>query len=388
MFSRARSFGLSPPVKRLVIGVCTNRLHRPPAAERILVVRLGALGDVVRTLPAVSRVRAAWPGAQLAWLVEPGAASALRSQAWIDQVIVFERDQFMAALAAGRLVTAARLLGSCARALRAQRFDLALDFHGLLRSALWAFASGARRRVAYAPPFAREGAHWFATHRARLEPRPLSRYQRNAGLVEFLGLEGEPARAAFELGACARARAAAQRGASGPGFAVLHPGSSAGTPYKRYPAQRLAEVARELFEREGLRSRVTRGSDPVERDLAQQVVNAAQGAAELAPETADLAELAELLAGARVVIGADTGPLHLASTVGTPVVQLLGPTDPVENAPWARTPSRQLRVGLSCSPCRRGCPEATCMNLLAPAAVVGAARELLQRPRAEFQSGL
>jgi ADP-heptose:LPS heptosyltransferase len=67
----------------------------------------------------------------------------------------------------------------------------------------------------------------------------------------------------------------------------------------------------------------------------------------------------------------------VASLVGTPVVQLLGPTDPVENAPWRETPARSLRVGLACSPCRRGCAAAPCLRTLAPEAVIAAARELL-----------
>ena len=69
--------------------------------------------------------------------------------------------------------------------------------------------------------------------------------------------------------------------------------------------------------------------------------------------------------------------MHVASLVGTPVVQLLGPTDPVENAPWGETPSRQVRVPIACSPCRRGCAAATCMRSISPDAVLAAARELL-----------
>lgn len=342
-------------------------------------VRLGALGDVIRTLPAARRVRARWPAARLAWLVEPAAASALRSQPWIDRVIVFPREALSRDLGSGRWLRAARELRGFLRALRAECFDLALDFHGLLRSALLAWASGAPRRIGYAAPTAREGAHWFATDRARLAPERCSRYARNAALVDFLGIDRELAAQPFELGP--RAVSAARRGAGG--FAVLHAGSSRGAAYKRYPAERLGEVARELAARAGLRCVVTRGGDAQERAVAERVVEAAGGAAELAPETPDLLDLAALLAEARVVIGADTGPLHLAATLGTPVVQLLGPTDPIENAPWERTPSRQLRAGLACSPCRRGCPEATCMKRLAPAEIAAAAVELIRRPPAE-----
>jgi ADP-heptose:LPS heptosyltransferase len=90
-----------------------------------------------------------------------------------------------------------------------------------------------------------------------------------------------------------------------------------------------------------------------------------------------LLDLAALFARSRLYVGADSGPMHVASAVGTPVIQLLGPTDPVENAPFAGTPSRTLRVDVGCNPCRRGCAAATCMRLIPAAAVLEAARVLL-----------
>ena len=100
-------------------------------------------------------------------------------------------------------------------------------------------------------------------------------------------------------------------------------------------------------------------------------------AARLAPETADLPQLAALFSGCRLFIGNDTGPLHVASLVGTPVLQILGPTDPVENAPFPGTPSRTVRVPVACSPCRRGCAATPCLRVIPPETVVGAARQLL-----------
>jgi ADP-heptose:LPS heptosyltransferase len=107
-------------------------------------------------------------------------------------------------------------------------------------------------------------------------------------------------------------------------------------------------------------------------------VAASQGAATLAPRTPTLGDLASVFAASRLFIGSDSGPLHVASLVGTPVVQLMGPTDPVENAPWSGTPSRQVRLPVLCSPCRSGCPAATCMRSITPDAVLAAARELLE----------
>jgi ADP-heptose:LPS heptosyltransferase len=118
-----------------------------------------------------------------------------------------------------------------------------------------------------------------------------------------------------------------------------------------------------------------------DRAFAEAVVKAAAGAATLAPPTPTLGDLAALFARSRLYVGSDTGPLHVASLVGTPVVQLLGPTDPVENAPWPGTPSRTVRLPVACSPCRRGCAAAPCMGRLPAAEVVAAARSLLAAAR-------
>ncbi|RIK89761.1 MAG: hypothetical protein DCC71_25845, partial [Proteobacteria bacterium] len=176
-------------------------LGPPPAADRILVIRLGAVGDVVRTLPAVSALRAAYAGAHVAWLVEPASHSAVAGQPWIDEVLVFPREELASLLRRGRLVAAARTAARCVRALRARRFDLVLDFHAIVKSGALAWASGAPTRVGYARPFAREGAWLFANARARLTQRRISRFERNAALVAFLGAGERAAQAPWRVAA-------------------------------------------------------------------------------------------------------------------------------------------------------------------------------------------
>ncbi len=353
-----------------------DRDPRLPPADRVLVIRLGALGDVVRTLPAVSTLRSLWPGAHLAWLVEPGSAGAVRQQPWIDEVIVFPRDEIAGAFRSRRAGETLRVLLRSLAKLRERRFDLVLDFHSILKSGLLSFATGAPRRIGYAPPFAREGAHRFATHRVRPEPERISRFDRNLALLQRLGSTALPDPKPFRIDPEAMRRVERALAGSPPAIA-LHPGTSPRTPHKRWAPERFGRVAMLLREQTGLASRVSCGPDPEERALAAAVVAASEGAATLAPATASLHELAALLANSRLFIGGDTGPLHIASLVGTPVVQLLGPTDPVENEPWRETPSRSVRAGVECSPCRRGCADAQCMQALAVESVVVAARELL-----------
>jgi ADP-heptose:LPS heptosyltransferase len=335
------------------------------------------VGDVVRTLPAASLVRAAYPGAHLAWLVEPAAASLLAGQPWIDEVLVFPRPalvQALRALAPGSLL---RTLRACLAALRARRFELVVDFHSILRSALLSLASGASRRIGYGPPFGRELAWAFATHRARLAPARVSRFERNEGLVRFLGVGAKAA--PLQALRVDPAASAAMRERLGPGPApvAMHPGTSPASAHKRVQASVLAGAARALAAELGIQTVVTHGPSEDDLRLARAVVQGAPGAARLAPPTATLVELAALFANVRVAIGPDTGPLHLAALVGTPIVQLLGATDPVENAPWPGTPSRSLHAARA----REGAQRDGALEL-SPDAIVAAARELLGPERA------
>ncbi len=342
-------------------------------------IRLGAVGDVVRTLPAASALRAAYPGSELAWLVERPSADLLRAQPWIDEVIEFPRAELRRALRGARLGRAAGTLRDFARRLRSRRFELVVDFHSILKSGALAALSGAPRRVAYARPYGRELSWRFATERAELWPPQASRFERNDALVRFLGVGAPPAPRPLRIDPESLRRMERELG-PGPAPVAIHPGTSDATPHKRWSAEGYGAVARALRASEGVASIVSAGPARDDRAFAEAVVKAAGGAAALAPPTPALPDLAALFSRCRLYVGSDTGPMHVASLVGTPVVQLLGPTDPVENAPWSGTPSRTVRVQIACNPCRRGCSAALCMALVEPAAVTAAARALLASP--------
>lgn len=358
--------------------VCTNPMAGAPDAERILLIRLGAVGDVVRTLPAASLLRRSFPDRHVTWLVEPAAESAVRGQPWVDDVLVFprpgrgERGRYFDPR---RAAAAARRLREFWRDLRGGRFDLVIDFHAILKSGLFSWMSRAPTRVTYAPPYAREGAWRFATHRAELSVTHTSRFARNEALARFVAASADSAPHPFVVSE--EAKHFAVNFLAGDAPFVIHPGTSAHTRHKRWSETRYAEVARVLEADTGLRSIVTYGAAPAELASAQRVVSRAAGAARLAPRTKTLQELAALLEAATAYIGSDTGPLHVASLVGTPVVQILGPTDPVENRPYPGTPFQSIRVPVVCSPCRRGCSAATCIQQVSSDRVVKAAKELL-----------
>jgi len=370
---------------RLLIVHCLNTLSNPPRAERILIVRLGAMGDVVRTLPSLQAIRLGYPAARISWLVERSSAGVLTELEDLDDVLIFPRESLSTSLRAGRLLRLWAEIRDFVASLRREKFDLVLDFHSILKSGVLSYLSGASCRVALAPPLGREGGWVFANHRVRLPPRRMSRYDRNAGIVHYLGiLDPNSERRPSQKILTAPQHAAARMDeclAGMPAWILIHPGSSARTPYKRYKPEGYAALAGKLLAEHGIPSLVTRGASAAELALAERVVADAGGAASLAPETPQIADLIALIARAQLLVGGDSGPLHIAASLGVPVVQILGATDPVENHPLEATRSSQVRVPVSCSPCRRGCPAATCMQIISHEAVFEAAAEILASMR-------
>jgi ADP-heptose:LPS heptosyltransferase len=297
----------------------------------ILVVRLGALGDILRTLPAVRRLRAHLPEARIVWTCDERWAPVLRDHPDLDGVVPFPRARLGGV--AG-LLTAAATIPELRRSLRESEADIAIDFHGNLRSGIVCLLSGAPVRLGYDGHQQKEGNRLFTTHRVSAGPRRTSRVERNLDLARALGAPdgplldgGLPHTVAAVRGA--RTLVARVTGADGP-YAILAPGASRAQAYKKPPFALLAAAARQSVEL-GVAPLVAYG--PGEDLDAARVVQASDGVAHLLPPT-DLAMLAALLRRARLFCGGDSGPLHLACAAGCPVVAIYGPTDPLVNAPW------------------------------------------------------
>jgi lipopolysaccharide heptosyltransferase I len=349
-------------------------------ARRILIVRLSALGDVVHALPLLDALRRARPDAHIAWLVEEAAASLLEGHPQLDDVVVVPRREIVERLRQGRLLAALASLRRLLRGLRAARYDLTIDAQCNLRSSLLARATGARHRIGFAPPFTKEGAHWWSTERVSVPEGPQLKVVRDLELLRPLGIDTSQARPQVAIPPAAREKARgflAEHG--GAGLVALHPGVSGFGAFKRWDPERFGGVARMLRQREGVRSVVTWG--PGERALAEQVVAASDGAAEVAPATDSLLELAALYEVCDAVVGCDTGPVHLAAALGVPVVALFGPKDPEVYAPFdARTgrASRTVWKHVHCSPCRlRRCSNVICMPAIGVEDVESVVRDAL-----------
>ena len=313
------------------------------SGRRILLVRLGAVGDVVRALPLLHALRASHPDAHLGWAVEEPSAPLLHEIRALDAVHVLPRRELArAALRPARVPGAVRSFAGFLRSLRACRYDLVLDAHGTLKAAIVASLADAPI-TGFAPGGSKEGAHLLYDVTLPFPAIPMSRVRRALFLGAAAGLLDDDAPAGdagaefgldFAPERVARIRAGMSRDPRRP--VVLFPFASAAGRRKRWPIERHAELAARLVA-SGRRVVIGWGS-PREGDEARAAAALAPGA-ELAPAT-DLVELTELLRGAALLVTGDTGPMHLAAAVGTPVVALFGPSDPVVNRPWERPGSR------------------------------------------------
>ena len=232
------------------------------------------------------------------------------------------------------------------RALRAERYDAALDFQGLWKSAAWARLSGAARVVGWERGARREPSSSLLVTESVARSGSGHVIDKNLALLRPLGIEAVGLRE-FPLPFSDEAVARVDAGLSGlgrGGFAVLNPGG--GWASKLWPAERFGELAKGIRDL-GLRPLVSWG--PGEEGLADRVVAASGGAAVRSFPTT-LLDYVEIARRARLVVAADTGPLHLACAVGTPVVALFGPTDPARNGPFA-TGDVVIRRTPPCAPC-------------------------------------
>ncbi|MFQ5670463.1 MAG: glycosyltransferase family 9 protein [Acidobacteriota bacterium] len=306
----------------------------PPASfhpSRILVVRLSALGDVVRTLPLLPPLKARFPSASLAWLCESPSQEILEPQPLLDQVLVFPRSGLRSALAGGRLGPFTRLLRQTCRHLSSPRFDLVLDAQGTLKSGLLCLLSRAPVRVGFSRGAAREFLPGAATIRVRVPGPPISRVDKALRLLVPLGARPELAAASLPISPATAAQARELWRAAGPRpWLLMSPGTSPRQAYKRWPAEQFGQLAAAL-RASGATVRVAWG--PGESELARRVAVTA-GAPDMVLPSTSLSLLAEMARAADLFIGNDSGPMHVAWLVGTRVVAIYGTTDPVINAPW------------------------------------------------------
>lgn len=357
-------------------------------ARNILCIRLDTLGDVLMTSPAIRALRESLAGCRTTLLTSPAGAAAGRLIPEVDQVRVYESPWMKA--------TTPRLCASPEfneiNWLRSQGFDAAVIFtvysQNPLPAAMLSFLAGIPLRLAHC----RENPYQLLTDWApELEPHQLQRHEvrRQLDLVETIGCRTSDLRLSLAVSKEARGRAhkLLRRRGIHPElpFVVVHPGASA--PSRRYPPAAFANVVKELTVEHNLQVVIT--GQAHERELVNEVRRESSvPCASLAGEL-DLQELAAVLEAAAVLLSNNTGPVHVAAAVGTPVVDLYALTNP-QHTPW-QVSSRVLSHDVPCKYCYKSvCPEehGHCLSLIAPKTVTHAVLELLAETRSRPKARL
>lgn len=335
-------------------------------SPRILICRLSAVGDCILTTPMVCALRDRFPNAFLAWAVEPAASSLLADHPALDRLIVVDKGW----LKSWKTIRVVR------EELRALKFDIAIDPQSLSKSAMLAWLSGAKQRIGFQAPRGRELSLWLNNRFIKTTAQHLVDCQFE--LLQPLGIESPqlqfrlPANPPAEEKANAFLRSAHLTG----GYVVMNPG--AGWDSRLWPADRYGRVARSLGQRHQIPTLVVWAGDR-ERAWAEQILTHSGGHAVLAPATT-LTELAGLLRHARLFLGSDTGPLHLAGAVGTTCVGLHGTTRHQESGAYgSRHISIQDHYQAGTSRVRRRAGN-DAMRAIQVDCVVQACEEVLARP--------
>jgi lipopolysaccharide heptosyltransferase I len=350
---------------------------RLDGARRILLVKPSALGDVVHALPVAATLHRRYPNVPLDWLVEEEAADIVRGHPAVSGVVVSGRKRWLRQLRQPAKIPATLgEMGRLARALRRRGYDAVLDLQGLFKSALYVLASGAAVRVGFAE--GREGAPWVLTHRVVAPPQPVHAVDRYLHLAAAVDAT-EPIREftislSPEDELAAGAHLAACRVAPGSPRVAVHP--SARWRTKLWEIARWRELAAALLG-DGIGVILTGSRD--DTAMAETICSGMSPSPLSLVGRLSLKQLAAVLRDVDLVITVDSGPMHIAAAMGTPVVALFGPTDPRRTGPLGA--GRILRKELPCSPClQRRCriPDTyRCMRDLRVAEVLGAVRELL-----------
>lgn len=285
-------------------------------AERFLVVRLGSLGDIVHTFPAVAGLRKSFPTSEIVWLTHPRwvelvQCSGLATEIWP----VDSRD-----LSSVRSVIAQ---------VRSREWNAAIDYQGLWKSALLPFFGGASQRIGFSSATIREfGVPILYSDSVNCRTTHIA--DQNGELSLRAGAQVPVACVHLRVDEADAARVRADLAKENLNqYIVLSPGG--GWRAKCWPAERFGALSRRIRDEIGIPCVVNYG--PGEEALVAEVLSASGEGKPLSYD-GEMGTLRALLQGARCIVGGDTGPLHLAVALGTPAVALFGPTDPTRNGPY------------------------------------------------------
>ncbi|MFV9645509.1 MAG: lipopolysaccharide heptosyltransferase II [Desulfobacterales bacterium] len=351
----------------------------------ILIVKLSAIGDVIHTVPALNVIRKKYPDAHITWLVEEAAYSVIKGHKALDRIIVSKRKTWLQGFARRSRLKNIREACGFIKDLRDTRYDLILDFQALLKSGVLIGLARGGRKIGFDKGMQhQEHSYLFLNERVPPVDMELHALTRGMMLLESIGIQSREV--VFNLPVSDPDRNIAnnllmQHGIKTPEpLVAINPMAKWKT--KLWDNLKFSNLADRLIEQANADVIFTGGQEDSEA-IEHIISNMKSEATNLSGKT-DLKTLAALYEQASIVVSTDTGPMHLAAAIGTPVVALFGPTAPWRTGPFGDS-HQIVRAGLECSPCfKRQCKTAECMKQITVDQVFDAAMSAIllpQRPR-------
>jgi 3-deoxy-D-manno-octulosonic-acid transferase/heptosyltransferase-1 len=339
----------------------------------ILIVKLSAIGDVIHTLPSLAALRKIYPAAHITWVVEEAAADLVRNHPYLDKVLVSRRKSWLNNFRDGEIRCPLREIRNFIRELRQRQYDLVIDFHGLLKSAIIVLLSSGKRKLGYDSMQELSGLFYNEKIPEDMTKHAVDRY------LDFPRyLSNEVNQPEFMLpisnGAEAKAQSLLDKyKLESNKFIAINPVAYWET--KLWSDDKFARLA-DLIKAKLNTEVVFTGSE--KEHLEKIISQMSSQAINLGGETS-LIDLAYIYKKAQLVITTDSGPMHIAAAAGTPVIALFGPTDPARTGPYGEG-HIIIKTDMSCSPCfLKKCPTKTCMQDISPQQVFAAIEEKFKK---------
>ena len=338
----------------------------------ILIVKLSAIGDVIHTLPSLATLRELYPQAHITWVVEEAAADLIRNHPCLDEVLVSGRKRWSRDLRAGQFRQTLSEISAFIKALRQRHYDLVIDFHGLFKSSMIVLLSGGKRKLGY--DSWQELSGWFLNEKI---PENMNKHavDRYLDFTRYLG--AKTGRIQFVLPSDPKAEENARillrnNNLKDKNFIALNPVALWET--KLWNNKKFAHLG-DLISHELQMKVVFTGS---EKETIEKIISSmTTDGVNMGGETS-LLDLACIYKKARMVISTDSGPMHLAAAVGTPVIALFGPTDPARTGPYGAGHAI-IRAGVDCSPCLlKKCSTKKCMEDISPQQVFAVVKRMIK----------
>ncbi len=345
---------------------------------KILIVKLSAIGDVIHTLPSLNAIRKHYPDAHITWLVEEAASSLVVGHEALNRVIISKRKQWIKKKFGPSCLNNIKEAYQFIKELRDTEYDLIIDFHGLLKSGVLIALARGKRKIGFNKGM-EHMEHSYIFLNERIPPVNMDNHAllRSLMLINAIGIKSKEIEYKIPVSDHTRIltdELLERHGIKDPGILVaMNPVAKWET--KLWDNRKFALLADRLIEKYNA-SVIFTGSQSDKSTIDNIMSCMSQSGVNLAGETT-LKTLAALYEKTKILISTDTGPMHMAAAVGTPVIALFGPTAPWRTGPFG-SEHKILRSGLECSPCfKRQCDTIDCMKQISVEQVIDAANSIL-----------